>query len=376
VTVQPRDAAGGAPGEPGGTFDEPGGTFDEPGGSFDGPGGTFGEPGGSFDGPGGTFDEPGVTAVVVTHNSARHLAPLARALSAGSLAPTRMLAIDNLSSDDTVAQARSAGFEVLETDANRGFGAGCNCGLKATRTELVLFCNPDVRPSATALERLAAALAQAPRAAIAGAVGNDQARPRGFSTISKNVAGFLPARLRDRLRGARRPSPAATAEAAPTATGPSPPTADAAPLEVDYVEGALLLCRAAPLRSLEGFDESFFLYFEEEDLSRRLREHGWQTLLVPSAAFTHEERGSSEDFGQAAMAPFFTNSLYRYYRKYNPRWYAELARCVIAACVMLDRGYRALTGRPQVYAKEAALAPFRDIESVRRSRERRSAGNA
>ncbi len=74
-------------------------------------------------------DEAGVTAVVVTHNSARHLAPLGRALSAGSLAPARMLAVDNLSDDGTVEQARAAGFEVLETGANRGFGAGCNVGL-------------------------------------------------------------------------------------------------------------------------------------------------------------------------------------------------------------------------------------------------------
>ncbi len=305
-------------------------------------------------------DEAGVTAVVVTHNSARHLAPLGQALSAGSLAPARMLAVDNLSDDGTVEQARAAGFEVLATGANRGFGAGCNVGLRATRTEFVLFCNPDVRPAAMALERLMAALTGASAAAIAGAVVNDQVRPRGFSRISKNVAGFLPDRLRDRLRRGGRQSPAGGGEV---------------PFVVDYVEGALLLCRAAPLRSLEGFDERFFLYFEEEDLSRRLCEHGWQTLLVPSAAVTHEERGSSEDFGQAAMAPFFTNSLYWYYRKYNARPYAELARCVIAACVTLDRGYRVITRQPQLYGRGAALAPFRDVESVRRAHERRAGGH-
>jgi N-acetylglucosaminyl-diphospho-decaprenol L-rhamnosyltransferase len=304
-------------------------------------------------------DEARVTAVVVTHNSARHLAPLGQALSAGSLAPTRMLAVDNLSDDDTIEQARAAGFEVLETGANRGFGAGCNVGLHATRTEFVLFCNPDVRPSASTLERLMTALTAASAAAIAGAVVNDEVRGRGFSRISKNVAGFLPARLRDRLRRGGRRSDAA---------------GDQAPFVVDYVEGALLLCRAAPLRSLEGFDERFFLYFEEEDLSRRLCEQGWQTLLVPCAAVTHEQRGSSEGVGQADMAPFFTNSLYWYYRKYEPRWYAELARCAIAACVMLDRGYRAITRQPQLYGRGAALAPFRDAESVRRTRERRAGG--
>jgi N-acetylglucosaminyl-diphospho-decaprenol L-rhamnosyltransferase len=303
--------------------------------------------------------EPAVTAVVVTHNSARHLAELGRALSDGSLAPTRRLAVDNLSLDDTVEQARAAGFEVLETGANNGFGAGCNAGLRATRTEFVLFCNPDVRPSPSALERLAAALTSTSSAAIAGAVLGEHVQPRGFSRISKNVAGFLPDRLLERLRRVK---------------GRAPVEPSASELVVDYVEGAFLLCRVAPLRSVEGFDERFFLYCEEEDLSRRLHERGWQTLLVPSAVVSHEQRGSSTGFDSAAMAPFFTHSLYWYYRKYHSRSYAELARCVLAICVLLDRGYRALARRPQQYGPGAALAPFRSIEALRRQRERQAGG--
>jgi N-acetylglucosaminyl-diphospho-decaprenol L-rhamnosyltransferase len=305
--------------------------------------------------------DSGVTAVVVTHNSARHLPALAEALSSGSLAPKRMLVVDNLSGDDTVERARAAGFEVLETGANDGFGAGCNAGLRAAHTELVLFCNPDVQPSATALERLSAALAGASEAAIAGAVLDEEVCPRGFSRISKNVAGFLPERLLGLARHLK----------------PKPPAAhhdhdhDHEAIVVDYAEGAFLLCRVAPLRSVGGFDERFFLYCEEEDLSRRLSEQGWQTLLVPTARVAHEQRGSSDGFGAAAMAPFFTHSMYWYYRRYHPRGYAELARVVLAACVMIDRGCRALARRPQMYGRGAATAPFRSAASVRRAALRR-----
>jgi N-acetylglucosaminyl-diphospho-decaprenol L-rhamnosyltransferase len=302
--------------------------------------------------------EAGVTAVVVAHNSARHLPALADALSSGSLAPTRMLVVDNLSGDDTVAQARAAGFEVLETGVNDGFGAGCNAGLRAARTELVLFCNPDVRPSATALERLSAALASVSEAAIAGAVLDDEVRPRGFSRISKNVAGFLPERLLGLARQLRPKPPAGRDD-------------DDDEIVVDYAEGAFLLSRVAPLRSVGGFDERFFLYCEEEDLSRRLSEQGWQTLLVPGARVAHEQRGSSDGFGAAAMAPFFTHSMYWYYRRYHSRGYAELARVVLAACVVIDRGCRALARRPQMYGRGAATAPFRSAASVRRAALRR-----
>jgi N-acetylglucosaminyl-diphospho-decaprenol L-rhamnosyltransferase len=308
--------------------------------------------------PGEAALTPGVTAVVVAHNSARHLASLGRALSEGTLAPARMLVVDNLSVDDTVEQARTAGFEVIETGANDGFGAGCNAGLRVARTELVLFCNPDVRPSATALEQLSQALAGTPSAAIAGAVLDEEVRPRGFSRISKNVAGFLPDQILAAARSVKgkAKTPAARSDA---------------PLVVDYAEGACLLCRVAALRSVAGFDERFFLYCEEEDLSRRLGERGWQTLLVPDATASHEQRGSSVGFGAAAMAPFFTHSLYVYYRKYHSRGYAELARLVLAACVTIDRACRAIARRPQMYGRGAAIAPFRSAASVRRAQQRR-----
>jgi N-acetylglucosaminyl-diphospho-decaprenol L-rhamnosyltransferase len=296
-----------------------------------------------------------VTAVVVTHNSARHLAGLSRALSAGAVAPTRMLAVDNASADDTVEQARAAGFEVLETGVNAGFGAGCNAGLRVVSTEFVLFCNPDVRPSRGALERLLGALTSTSSSAVAGAALGEDTRGRRFSRISTNVAGFLPSRLLDRVRRLKKQTAAARSEDH---------------IVVDYAVGAFLLCRVEPLRSVEGFDERFFLYCEEEDLSRRLAERGWQTLLVPSASVAHEQRGSSEGFDGAAMAPFFTHSLYWYYRKYHSRAYAELARCVLAACVMFDRCYRALTRREQLYGRGAAIAPFRSAEAVRRGQER------
>jgi GT2 family glycosyltransferase len=305
--------------------------------------------------PGGSARIAGVTAVVVTHNSGRHLAALGHALSAGSLAPTRMLAVDNASVDDTVDRAQSAGFDVLETSVNGGFGAGCNAGLRAASTEFVLFCNPDVRPSRNALERLVATLTSTPTAAIAGAALGDDLQPRRFSRITAIVAGFLPKRLQGRVQRLKQ-------------TLAVDQTEDR--VVVDYAEGAFILCRVAPLRSVEGFDERFFLYCEEEDLCRRLRERGWQTLLVPSAIVSHERRASSEGFDGAAMAPFRVHSLYWYFRKYHSRGYAEFGRCVVAICVMFDRGYRLVARRPQAYGPGTATAPFRSTDSIRRDQER------
>jgi N-acetylglucosaminyl-diphospho-decaprenol L-rhamnosyltransferase len=296
-----------------------------------------------------------VTAVVVTYNSGRHLAGLARALGSGTLAPPRILAVDNASIDDTVACARAAGFEIIERDSNDGFGAGCNTGLLAASTEFVLFCNPDVQPSRSALERLVAALASTPNAAVAGAALGEPVQARRFSRISASLVGFLPGPIQDRAQRFRRDLPV---------------DQDEEQVVVDYVEGAFMLCRVTALRSVDGFDTRFFLYCEEEDLSRRLGERGWHTLLVPSARVAHQQSSSSVGVDGAAMAPFRVHSLYWYYRRYHSRMYAECARCMIAALVTLDRVYRVFAHRSQVYGRGTALAAFRSIDSVRSNHQR------
>lgn len=302
-----------------------------------------------------------VTSVVVTYNSARHLETLGCVLVSGPLLPRRMLAVDNASTDDTVLRAKSAGFEVLETGSNDGFGAACNVGLHAASTEFVLFCNPDVRPSPDALGRLATALIDNPTAAIAGVAFAKPNLARRFSRITGNIWMFLPTWL-------QRPLKRVGIEV------PIDPTSEQ--VVVDYVVGAFMLCRASALRLVDGFDERFFLYCEEEDLCRRLGENGWQTLLVPAARATHETSTSSEGTDGKAMAPFLFHSLYWYYRKYHTRIYAECARCVLLVCVVIDKGYRAITRKEHAYGPGTARAPFRSINALRSENNQRAARRA
>jgi N-acetylglucosaminyl-diphospho-decaprenol L-rhamnosyltransferase len=295
-----------------------------------------------------------VTAVIVSHNSARHLSELGETLESGSVSPGRMLVVDNASADDSVARARLAGFDVYETGGNDGFGAACNAALRMTDSELVLICNPDVRPSPTALEQLMAALGEDPTAAVAGPVFNRRLRARRFSRISGNLYTFLPGWL-------QRPLKHLDCEV---------PVKQGSHIVVDYVVGACMLCRVDPLRAVGGFDERFFLYSEEEDLCRRLGMRGWQTLFVPSVTVAHARRASSDGVDRAVMSPFRFHSLYLYYRKYHSRLYAELARCALWACVTCDRWLRALTGRPQIYGPSTAKALFWSTDRVRADFER------
>lgn len=291
-----------------------------------------------------------VTAVVVSHNSAHHLSRLGDTLSASTSPPDRMLAVDNASADATVTRARSAGFEVHETGSNDGFGAACNVGLRLASTEFVLFCNPDVEPSPDAVELLLAALRSNPVAAIAGVAYDKPFLARRFSRISGDVWIFLPAWLQRRCPRFRTEVPVDPREG---------------PVTADYVVGAFMLCRVAALRSVEGFDESFFLYCEEEDLSRRLAKRGWSTLFVPGAEVRHSHSTSSQGVDRSIMAQFLFHSLYLYYRRYHRRAYAELARVIHSCCLVTDRLYRAFTRQPQAYGRGSVRASFRDIDTLR-----------
>lgn len=298
----------------------------------------------------------GITAVVVSYNSARHFAALAQAFRAGTVAPARMLVVDNASTDDSVIRARAAGFDVVQLSSNDGFGAACNAGLRATDTEFVLFCNPDIVPSVDALEQLSATLTNTPTAAIVGPTLREPPEARRFSRLTENLWYFIPAQIKLRLS---RYEPRVTV------------LPDRQKMVVDFVEGAFLLCRASALRSVDGFDQRFFLYSEEEDLSRRLGAHGWKTLLVPAASVAHGYSESSDGVDKAMMESFRLQSLYWYYRRYHSRAYAEVARSALSLCVACDRTYRALTRQTQVYGAGAVTAAFRSNTSLRRAHDRR-----
>jgi GT2 family glycosyltransferase len=292
-----------------------------------------------------------LTAVIATYNSARHLAPLADLMSTWSVRPERTLIVDNASSDRSREIGEASGFEVFKSRRNGGFGAACNEGLRIAQSEYVLVCNPDVRPAGDSLALLLNALDETPSAAIAGALLGSEPVSRRFSCLTASIASFLPARLYRRLKLHRGTSA--------IAGGVEPH------LVVDYVEGAFMLCRAAALRSVGGFDERFFLYHEEEDLCRRLGERGWLTLLVPAAKAEHNHSSSSDGVSEGVMTAFRLHSLYWYHRKYRSRLYAELARAAVAACVLCDRLWRACTHRPQIYPGGTAGAPFYDIQTLR-----------
>ncbi|MCU1622034.1 MAG: glycosyl transferase family 2 [Frankiales bacterium] len=222
-----------------------------------------------------TVDVSRVGAVIVTYASAHHIEGCLDALSGAGLGA--IVVVDNDSPDDTVDVVRrrhDAGLVLVQQD-NLGFGGGCNRGVRSLpdSCDLVLFCNPDARIGPNDVARLAAGLLAQDRRGLVGPrlrcgetpLTSAGTEPR-FSTefrplLPRALGRFLPER---RL----------------------PPGHDTSQ-PVGYVEGACMLARRAALEAVGGFDEDYFLCFEEIDLATRLHDRGWEIALVADAWADH-----------------------------------------------------------------------------------------
>jgi GT2 family glycosyltransferase len=222
-----------------------------------------------------------------------------------------VVVVDHASRRDA-ADRLSQGFpnvELRRVASNDGFAAGVNNGARATSSQFILLINPDCVLEPEAACRLVDWLERNPDVAVAGprirnADGTVQPSARRFPDLTTAVAGRS-SWLTRVLPGnpiSRRNLPARD-------------PADVTPLEVDWVSGACMCVRRDAFDAVGGLDEGFFLYWEDADFCRRLKNAGWRTMYVPTAGAVHVGGRSSRHAADAALEAFHQSAL-RLYRKH------------------------------------------------------------
>jgi len=275
---------------------------------------------------------PEVTALFVNFNAGDELR---RALQ--SLAdemrhrPWEGVVIDNASTDGSaeIALEFAPVVTLVRNATNVGFARGINQGLVRARAPVVLIMNPDCRLEPGAIDRLVGELTSLPSCAIVGPRilnpdGTEQGSARGDPDMLTGVFG--------RSTALRRLFPAlAVSERNVVPSSGVPPGGS---LAVDWLSGACMLARASALTAVDGFDERYFLYWEDADLCRRLRAAGHEVRYVPSATAVHRV-GQSSRTARASSIRAFHESAYLYYATHvapgvlNPK--RPLARALLAA---------------------------------------------
>jgi N-acetylglucosaminyl-diphospho-decaprenol L-rhamnosyltransferase len=226
---------------------------------------------------------------------------------------TEVLVLDNASNDGSAGAARRhpASDEVIALELRRGKGENDSALLQRARGRLCLLLNEDSELLPGATLALCEALDADSRA---GAAGARLLRPNGvqqpsawrFPTALTALVGalFLHRRYTVQSRGEQT-------------------------CEVDWAQSAALLVRREAAQEIGWFDPAFFVYSDEVDFCKRLRDAGWHTLYVPHAAAYHHEQLSTGAVPERRIVEMSRNRD-RYMRKHHTALEAWAVRLLTA----------------------------------------------
>lgn len=278
-----------------------------------------------------------ISVIIVSHQSADDLKNLLPALAMDMpVLGLEIIVVDNASTDGSHEILKRYRRDIIGiiNDTNRGFAAAVNQGLRVAGGEYVLLLNPDARIDAAGIRTLKEYLDKHPSAA---AVAPRLEFPDGQLQPSR---GSFPSVLRTlaHLFQLKRLMP----DDEKVIAGPlgflGRVFRQYAPLQseevVDYTTGACVLLRRSTIDGVGGMDEYFFLYYEEIDLARRLRNAGFHWVFLGSVAARHTVAASS---AKAPLKPFLERyrSMCYYYSKHHSFWEAFLVRQMLYITILV-----------------------------------------
>lgn len=259
--------------------------------------------------------------LVVTYNSASDVPSLIVDLRiAAQDRPIRVIVVDNQSSDGTAEVIRAhSDINLIESGGNLGYAGGINVGLPFVgRCDAVLILNPDLTLGPNAVTRLLGALDDHQIGAVVPLILDED----GATYTSLRREPSLSRAIGDALLGRRfRARPGFLSEI------DYRPRDYVEAHDVDWATGAAVLVRASLARELGDWNEEFFLYSEETDYFRRVRESGHLVRYEPSAVVKHRRGGSGTS---PALATLMAVNRVRYAELHNGAMFTVLFRAAVA----------------------------------------------
>lgn len=216
-----------------------------------------------------------VSASVVTYNNIGTVKKCVQSLLNNTVGVRFSLSVyDNNSTDGTLDFLKSVSdINVIENTTNDGFGAGHNAVLFSAQSEYHAFVNPDILINDDTISVLAQYLDEHPDVALVTPMlynpdGSQQLLPRLQPKLKYLLSGRLPflKKLRDKYTMADCKLDKPTA--------------------LEFCTGCFMMGRTKWLQQAGGFDDRYFMYMEDADISRTMLSYG-KIMLVPQAKAVH-----------------------------------------------------------------------------------------
>lgn len=211
-------------------------------------------------------------AIVVAYMSADVIVDCITALKSDP-AVDRVVVVNNSRGDGTAeAVGPIPSVLYIEPGRNLGYGAAVNLATDDVRRPYVVLANPDTTQSRQTVSRTIEFLRARPRAAIVGPrMVTPDGSPYGNSQHALSLIRMTAEKIGwpERLRVSRSTAEHQRAH------------------RTEYVTGSFVVCRRSALDEIGWFDESIFLFGEDQDICRRLRSNGWEVWYAPLGEVVH-----------------------------------------------------------------------------------------
>ncbi len=216
-----------------------------------------------------------ISIIIVTFNSAKTIKACLDSIIQFS-PNTEIIVVDNSSEDDTrkIIHGFGSRVKLIETGANLGFARASNMGVKSATGEFIIFLNPDTRIiEKNSLSRLGKSLEENSQYGLIGSKliypdGLEQARVRNLPTVGRAFQEYILQR-----------------KGTYDFYQPNCKTL----CEVECVIGACIIIKKELFLKIGGFNEKYFMYFEDIELCKEVRRLGYKIGFLPEVTVEHAE---------------------------------------------------------------------------------------
>lgn len=245
-----------------------------------------------------------LSTIIVTYNSEKTIEECLQ--SVGSQIET--IVVDNNSTDSTSDIVKKfTSVKLIQNKENLGFGKANNIGVKNSTGDYLFFLNPDCIVEKNTIEKLCDYLDKNLEAAVVGPKllnqkGDIQRELSPFPTVLSQALILLRLHRLPFFQDIVYPNYNFERTQ-----------------EAEHLMGAALMVRKEIFEKVGGFDPGFFLWFEETDLLKRIKETGSKIIYYPEASVTHLVGQSTRQLNFLTKQTIWNKSLLYYFKKHKGR---------------------------------------------------------